>query len=146
MEWSGWKSPKIIKIDPQASQPAFSTSESAPAYLFERDCFVDSFWGALWPDFQILWPRYLTSTKPNTVQAGLPPRHGPYEVEGGLAGPIVPAHMVHSFAAVSSCGCPYRLRKRCEVWMNWGGRMSLNFGGFQTRFGTTAWWRRPLVL
>ena len=49
---------KIIKIDPQASQQAFSTSESAPAYLFERDCFVDSFWGALWPDFTRFGTKY----------------------------------------------------------------------------------------
>ena len=28
-----------------------ATSASAPAYLFERDCFVDSFWGALGSDF-----------------------------------------------------------------------------------------------
>ena len=43
---------KILKNDPQASQLVFSTSESDPAVFFARDCFVDSFWGALWPDFR----------------------------------------------------------------------------------------------
>merc|ERR1712153_238129 len=57
VEWSGYIgripcSSKSSKSTPQASQPAFSTSDSAPAILFERDCFVDSFWGALWPDFR----------------------------------------------------------------------------------------------
>ena len=56
VEWSGYIgripcSSKSSKSTPQASQPAFSTSESAPAYFFERDCFVDSFWGALGSDF-----------------------------------------------------------------------------------------------
>ena len=45
-------SSKSSKSTPQASQQAFSTSESAPAYFFERDCFVDSFWGALGSDFR----------------------------------------------------------------------------------------------
>ena len=51
VEWSGYVgrvpcSSKSPKSTPQASQQAFSTSESAPAYFFERDCFVDSFWCA----------------------------------------------------------------------------------------------------
>ena len=50
-----------LKIDPQASQQASSSSESVPAYFFERDCFVDSLWGALWSDvlaiLERIWPQ-----------------------------------------------------------------------------------------
>merc|ERR1712194_744286 len=63
VEWSGYIgripcSSKSSKSPPQASQQAFWTSESAPAYLFDRDCFVDSFWGALWSEFGPFWNGY----------------------------------------------------------------------------------------
>ena len=43
---------KILKIDP----PGLTTSpfdlRIGSGVFFDRDCFVDSFWGALWPDFR----------------------------------------------------------------------------------------------
>ena len=49
------KIPFGSKSTPLAPQPAFSPSESAPAHCFDRDSLLDSFWGALWPDFGPFW-------------------------------------------------------------------------------------------
>merc|ERR1712086_418624 len=80
VEWSGYVgripcSSKASKSTPQDSQPAFSTSESALAYLFERECFVDSFWGALWPDVRPFWDEMKASKSkcPLYEVVGAPP-------------------------------------------------------------------------
>ena len=78
-------SSKSSKSTPQASQQAFSTSESAPAYFFERDCFVDSFWGALGSDFGAFWDGDGPKSDPRAPQKLSTRRTSVYTVYTDLA-------------------------------------------------------------